>query len=64
MFAESALCHSGILDFRHVIYYTPWIFKFPPELWRLPSAFILTSGGFNFIFDLYFSTSIFDVASL
>lgn len=58
MFVESALCHGGLISLRTVVYHTPWIFKFPPELWRLFSAFLLTGGGFNFVFDLYFSTSI------
>jgi len=54
MFAESALVHGGLVNPMRVIYYTPWIFKFPPELWRLLSSFILTGGGFSFVFDLYF----------
>ncbi|KAJ9495773.1 hypothetical protein LTR99_010683 [Exophiala xenobiotica] len=54
MFVESALVHSGLISGMRVVYYTPWIFKFPPELWRLISSFILTGGGFSFVFDLYF----------
>ncbi|OCT50583.1 hypothetical protein CLCR_07218 [Cladophialophora carrionii] len=54
MFAESALVHSGLLSGMRVVYYTPWVFKFPPELWRVLSAFLLTGGGFSFVFDLYF----------
>jgi hypothetical protein len=55
MFVESALVHSGLVSGMRVLYYTPWIFKFPPELWRVLSAFLLTGGGFSFVFDLYFS---------
>ena len=55
MFVESALVHSGLINYMRVIYFTPLLFKFPPELWRLLSSFILTGGGFNFVFDLYFS---------
>ncbi|EXJ87631.1 hypothetical protein A1O3_04592 [Capronia epimyces CBS 606.96] len=54
MFAESALVHGGLLNPMSVVFYSPWIFKFPPELWRLLSSFILTGAGFSFIFDLYF----------
>jgi len=54
MFAESALVHGGLLPFRQVVFFAPWIFKFPPELWRILSSFLLTGGGFSFVFDLYF----------
>lgn len=57
MFVESVLVHSGLVNAMRVIYYTPWIFKFPPELWRLLSSFVLTGGGLSFVFDLYFSES-------
>lgn len=57
MFVESALVHSGLVNYMRVMYMTPLLFKFPPELWRLLSSFILTGGGFNFVFDLYFSKS-------
>jgi Derlin-2/3 len=55
MFLESALVYGGLLGLRHVVFYSPWIFKFPPELWRLCTAFLLTGDGFNFFIDLYFS---------
>ena len=60
MFVESALVHSRLIDPRMIIYYTPWVAKFPPELWRPFTAFFLTDGGFNFIIDLYFSKDISD----
>jgi hypothetical protein len=40
-----------------VIFYTPWLFKIFPEVWRLATPFMLTSGGIGFIFDLYFCKS-------
>lgn len=55
MFVESAFVHGGLISPMRVVYYTPFIFKFPPELWRLVSSFILTGGGFSFVFDLYFT---------
>lgn len=55
MFLESALVHSGLLGYRNVVFFSPWVFKFPPEIWRLATAFLLTGGGFSFIIDLYFS---------
>ncbi len=58
MFVESAFCHGGLVDFKRVIFHLPWIFKFPlPEVWRFITPFLITGGGFSFVFDLYFSTS-------
>ncbi len=57
MFVESALVYSGSIDFRYVPYYSPFIFKFPPELWRLVTTFLLTGNGISFVIDLYFSGS-------
>lgn len=56
MFLESALVHSGLVSYRLVLIHTSWLFKLPPQLWRLLSCFLLTGGGFSFVFDLYFST--------
>jgi hypothetical protein len=56
MFIESAICHGGLVDIRRVLFYVPWIFKLPiPEVWRFVTPFLLTGGGFSFVFDLYFS---------
>ncbi|KAL2419794.1 hypothetical protein ABEF95_003045 [Exophiala dermatitidis] len=54
MFVESALVHSGLLSPMWIIFHPSFVLKFPPELWRLLSSFILTGGGFSFVFDLYF----------
>ena len=64
MLVESALVHSGLVSGTRVIFYTSWIFKFPPELWRLLSSFLLTGGGLSFLFDLYFSKSTSHTAQL
>lgn len=37
-----------------VIFYRPWLFKLLPDVWRLATPFLFTSGGLGFIFDLYF----------
>ncbi|KAK2765913.1 hypothetical protein FQN54_007428 [Arachnomyces sp. PD_36] len=50
----SALVHGKLLPGYWVIFYLPRIFKLPPELWRIPSSFLLTGGGFSLIMDLYF----------
>jgi len=55
MFVESALCHGGLVSFSRVLFHLPSIFKFPlPEVWRLITPFLMTGGGFSFVFDLYF----------
>jgi hypothetical protein len=56
MFVESALCYGGLISMRRVVFYLPWIFKFPlPEVWRFITPFLLTGPNFSFVFDLYFS---------
>jgi hypothetical protein len=56
MFVESALCYGGLISMARVVFYLPWIFKFPlPEVWRFITPFLLTGPGFSFVFDLYFS---------
>lgn len=54
MFIESALVYGQILDGYWIVYDTSSLFKLPPQVWRLLSSFILTGGGFSFVFDLYF----------
>jgi hypothetical protein len=55
MFVESALVHGGLMSAMRIIYATPLLYKFPPELWRLLSPFLLTGPDFSFVFDLYLS---------
>ncbi|KAL2111220.1 hypothetical protein VUR80DRAFT_159 [Thermomyces stellatus] len=50
----SLAVHMGLLSGYHVIYHTYYIFKIPPELWRVPTSFLLTGGGLGLIFDTYF----------
>ncbi|KAK5944724.1 hypothetical protein PMZ80_001924 [Knufia obscura] len=52
--AESLFVHGGLLSGYRVMFYMPYIFKFPlPELWRLFTPFLLTGGGFNALWDMY-----------
>ncbi|KAI9796224.1 MAG: hypothetical protein M1835_004486 [Candelina submexicana] len=50
----SILVHSGLLDGRRIVFYLPWILKFPPEIWRLFTAFLLTGPQLGILFDTYF----------
>lgn len=50
----SLSAHAGLVSPRQLVFYIPWVFKFPfPELWRLVTSFFLTSG-LGIIFDTYF----------
>ncbi|KAI9721456.1 MAG: hypothetical protein M1812_002218 [Candelaria pacifica] len=52
--STSILVHSGLLDGRRIVFYLPWILKFPPEIWRLFTAFLLTGPQLGILFDTYF----------
>jgi len=43
------------MGFGRIYYAGSLVFKFPPELWRLLSAFLLTGPDFSFVIDLYLS---------
>lgn len=51
---ESVLVYGGLLPFRTIMFYRPYVFKLVPEIWRCFTPFLLTGGGLSFIFDLYF----------
>jgi Der1-like family len=57
-FVESILCHGQLISGMRIFFYKPWLFKMPPDVWRLVTPFLLTSGGLGFIFDLYFCMSL------
>ena len=50
----SLAVHMGLLSGYHVIFHVFYIWKFPPELWRIPSSFLLTGKGLGLLFDTYF----------
>ena len=52
--ATSLLVHGGLLNGYLVLFHLPSLFQFPfPQVWRLITPFLLTSGGFNALWDLY-----------
>jgi Derlin-2/3 len=53
-FVQSLLVYGGLHNSYYVPYLTGLVFKFPPEIWRLGSSFLLTGPKLDFIFDLYF----------
>ncbi|KAI9818529.1 MAG: hypothetical protein M1827_000588 [Pycnora praestabilis] len=50
----SVLVHSGIVSGQYVVFYLPWIFKFPPEAWRILTPFLITGPQLGILFDTYF----------
>lgn len=50
----SLAVHLSLLPGYYVIFHTFYIFKFPPELWRLATSFLLTGANLGLIFDTYF----------
>lgn len=51
----SILVYGQLLSGSRIIFYLPWILKFPmPEIWRLATSFWLTGGGLSILFDTYF----------
>ncbi|EYE99516.1 centromere/microtubule-binding protein Cbf5, partial [Aspergillus ruber CBS 135680] len=53
-FAQSILVYGGLHNAYYVPFLTSLVFKFPPEVWRLGSSFLLTGPQLDFLFDLYF----------
>jgi hypothetical protein len=52
---QSALMHGGLLDYYYALWIPSSLVAWPPQLYRLVTPFLLTSGQLQFIFDLYFS---------
>lgn len=50
----SLAVHMGLLPGYRVIFHVFYIWKFPPELWRVPTSFLLTGSGLGLLFDTYF----------
>lgn len=55
MAIQSLLVIGGILPFHYVLFHKSYLWKFPPQIWRLLSSFLMTGGGLSFLFDLYFT---------
>lgn len=53
-FTTSLATRVGLLSVYRILWHTSYITKFPPEIWRLPSSFLLTGGGMGLLLDPYF----------
>ncbi|KAB8416342.1 hypothetical protein FH972_024862 [Carpinus fangiana] len=51
----SLAVYGGIVSSTTILFYLPWIFgSFPPQLWRLITAFWLTKPKLSIVLDPYF----------
>jgi hypothetical protein len=46
--------YTGMLPGYYVIWHTPYIWQFPPQLWRLVTSFLITGKDLSILFDTYF----------
>ncbi|PBP16959.1 Der1-like family protein [Diplocarpon rosae] len=54
VFVMSVAVYTGILNGVYVIFYLPYLWKFPPQIWRLATPFLLTGEKLSILFDTYF----------
>lgn len=50
----SALGYGGILPLMPLVFSGYRILRFPPEIWRMVTAFLITGPNLSIIFDPYF----------
>jgi Derlin-2/3 len=53
-FTLSIAVYTRMLPGEYVIWYTPYIWQFPPQMWRLVTSFLITGKDLSVIFDTYF----------
>ncbi|KEZ39914.1 hypothetical protein SAPIO_CDS8876 [Scedosporium apiospermum] len=53
-FVLSVLCYTGFVGMWRVFWDTGYITKFPPEVWRFITSFLITNPQFGIILDPYF----------
>jgi hypothetical protein len=46
--------HTGILPGYLLVYHPYYLWKIPPEVWRIVTAFLITGDGLSMLFDTYF----------
>ncbi|KAG8416877.1 hypothetical protein J3459_013597 [Metarhizium acridum] len=44
----------GILPSKYFIYHPFFILRFPPQIWRFATSFLITGSGLGLLFDTYF----------
>ncbi|MCJ1248288.1 hypothetical protein MMC30_005505 [Trapelia coarctata] len=54
VFVVSVVVYGGLLNAHRIIFTWPFITKFPPEVWRFFTSFLLSGPQLGIIFDPYF----------
>lgn len=54
MLVSSLAVQFNMLDPRLIVFHSSYLWKFPPEIWRPATSFLLAGGGINMLFDTYF----------
>ncbi|KAL2887789.1 Der1-like family protein [Ceratocystis lukuohia] len=50
-FGMSILVYTGILPYRWIMFTWFDVLQIPPQIWRLPTSFLLTGSGLGMLFD-------------
>lgn len=53
-FVVSAGVVLGMLPAKYFIFHPFYLIRFPPQIWRLATSFLVTSPGIGLLFDTYF----------
>jgi hypothetical protein len=53
-FTLSIAVYTGMLHWSYVVWHTPYVWQFPPQIWRLVTSFLMTGKDLSIIFDTYF----------
>ncbi|QUC19477.1 uncharacterized protein UV8b_03718 [Ustilaginoidea virens] len=53
-FIVSAGIMVGVVPANYLIFHQYFLLKFPPQIWRLVTAFLITRPGLGLLFDTYF----------
>ncbi|KAG6011245.1 hypothetical protein E4U54_008181 [Claviceps lovelessii] len=53
-FVVSAGIVLGMLPAKYFLFHPYYLFRFPPQIWRLATSFFITSPGIGLLFDTYF----------
>jgi hypothetical protein len=54
MFFSSLAMHLGLLDMTPFIYSRYYLIRFPPQIWRCITGFLITGPQLGLMFDTYF----------
>jgi len=44
----------GLVNARLLVFHSSYLWRFPPQIWRCATSFLIASSGLNLLFDTYF----------